>query len=197
MQRVALLILLSSLAQANWFTDKLASASLSALGFDVSDTCGVTRQDGLDCIKKYVDWDKNGKVSCEEFERAKDLFMPSRMKDALWLAQKVGFDVHFEQVLYGCDANHDCVFTEQDWIDSKKKCLPFKADLCKLKTACDLAATNTIVWTHHDWQAAKKKCAYFTLAKCKELEQQWMDDDKKAAAQKAYEEHMKKFKTSP
>jgi hypothetical protein len=142
----------------NWFTDKIANAGLYAMGFDVGDTCGFTRKDALQCIKRYVDYDHNGKITCEEFERAKALYMPPRMKDALWLAKKFGFDVHFDQVLYGnvyslvitscggvltkrfagCDANKDCQFTEQDWIDSEKRCLPFPADLCKLKTACDV-----------------------------------------------------------
>ncbi len=74
-------------------------------------------------------------------------------------------------------------------------CLPGKADLCKLKTACDVAETNTEEWTHHDWYKAKRTCSYFTMAKCKALEQKWMDDDKKAAAQKAYEEHLKKMRS--
>ncbi len=92
---------LLSVCQASWLTDKLANAGLYAMGFDTSDTCGYTRDDALGCIKKHVDFDHNGVITCEEFERAKDLFMPPKMKDALWLAKKFGFDVHFEGVLYG------------------------------------------------------------------------------------------------
>jgi len=172
-----LLLVLVHQSCANWFYDGLARVGEAAVGLDTSDTCGFTRDDALQCIKTYVDENHDGKISCEEFERAKDLFMPPRMKAALWLAKKLGYDVHFEQVLYGCDANHDCIFTEEDWMESKKRCLPFKSDLCKLKTACDIAAQNTVVYTHDDWKRAELACAYFTIPKCHELEQKWMKED--------------------
>ncbi len=86
---------------ANWFYDRVASIGAAAAGFDSGDTCGFTRDDALECIKTHVDENHDGKISCEEFERAKDLFMPPRLKTAMWIAKKFGYDVHFDQVLYG------------------------------------------------------------------------------------------------
>ncbi len=70
---------------------------------------------------------------------------------------------------------------------SEKRCLPFKADLCKLKTACDIAQQNTVVYTHDDWQRAEASCAYFTMAKCHALEKQWAHDDALAEYKKQME----------
>lgn len=167
---------------ANWFTDKIESAGISAMGFDMSDTCGFTRNDALECIKKHVDYNKDQEITCVEFERAKALFMPPRLKAAMWIAKKFGFDVTFDQLLYGCDANRDCTFTLIDWTLSNKTCLPYPADLCKMKTVCDIADKSTAVFSKNDWTVARATCSRFTRAECVKLEAQWDRDD--AAAKK-------------
>lgn len=174
---VLFLVLLIS-PTAGWSWGDLAAR---AAGFDVSDTCGFTRQDALTCIKKYVDENHDGKISCEEFQRAKLLYMPPRARAALWVAHKLGMDVQFDQVLYGCDANHDCIFTEVDWIKSEHRCLPGKADLCKLKTACDVAEQSTEEYTNEEREAGRQACAYFTPSYCHKMEAQWARDDALAA----------------
>lgn len=99
--RLLVMIHLIHFTSANWFYDSIARVGAAAAGFDTTDTCGFTRADALQCIKQYVDENHDGKISCEEFERAKDLFMPPRLKAAMWVAKKFGYDVHFDQVLYG------------------------------------------------------------------------------------------------
>ncbi len=98
---LAILTIFHQGVNGNWFTDKLVYVGAEAMGFDPTDTCGFTRNDALKCIKTHVDYDHNGKITCEEFERAKALFMPPRMKTAMWLAKKAGYDVHYDQILYG------------------------------------------------------------------------------------------------
>lgn len=193
---LTILLLLCWGAKASWFMDKLANVAARAAGFDGSDTCGFTREDALECIKQYVDANKDEEITCEEFERAKTLYMPPRMRAALWIAKKFGYNVHFDMLLYGCDRSpQDCVLTESDFKLSTKTCLPFPADLCKLKTACDVAKVSTEVYTEAEAEAARKTCAPFTKAVCHALEKQWDEDDKKAAVKKAYEEHMKNMRS--
>lgn len=182
-------ILFLCIVKGNWFTDKLTNLAVSAAGFDAGDTCGFTRDDALKCIKKYVDYNHDNKIDCSEFIRAKTLFMPTAMKLALRVAAKFGWDVKFEQVMYGCDTNHDCEFTEDDWIKGAKMCLPFRADLCKLKTACEIAATTTMEFGEEDWKSAKDECSYFTPQKCHSLENKWIADDALAAYHKELEKH--------
>jgi hypothetical protein len=136
--RVLLFLTFFAFAYASWLTDLGARA----MGFEVSDTCGFTRMDALNCIKQYVDVNHNGIIEYNEFERAKQTYMPMRARMALRVAKEFGYDVTLKQILRDCDANHDGIFTEQDWIDSAKTCLPGKGDLCKLKTACDMAKKN-------------------------------------------------------
>ncbi len=101
MKGLILGVLFIALGEGNWFFDKLAVVATEAAGFDISDTCGFTRDDALQCIKKFVDANHDGQISCEEFERAKLLYMPPRARAALWVAKKLGMDVHFDQLLYG------------------------------------------------------------------------------------------------
>ncbi len=86
----------------------------------------------------------------------------------------------------GCDANKDCIFTEDDWIKSSKMCLPFPGDLCKLKSACDVAEQSTEDFSEEQWAAARETCAPFTPEVCHKLEAKWAKDDALAA----YKKHM-------
>ncbi len=177
-----------------------ADIAAHAVGFDTTSNCGFTRQDALECIKQHVDANHDNEISCEEFQRAKTLFLPPRARAALWIAKKLGMDVQFEQVLYGeyvmmlcdlskpnllskigCDFNKDCRFTEEDWLASQKKCLPGASDLCKLKTACDVAAKSTEEYTVEMQEEGRAACEPFTLAVCHQLEEKWIKDDALAA----------------
>ena len=190
-----ILLILLVLARGNWITSHLESLAAKAVGFDVSDTCGFTRADALECIKKHVDFDKNQRISCEEFVRAKALFLPPRLRILLSMTTEItGWDIKFESVLWGCDGNRDCVFDVRgknilllkslclsfflDWDESKKTCLPGKSDLCKLETACNIAKDSKEEFTPDDWKKAKATCAPFTMERCRQLENGW---DKAAA----------------
>ncbi len=187
-----LLFALVCLTHGNWFTDKIAKAGIAAMGFDATETCGFTREDALECIAKYVDYNHDKIVSCEEFERSKMLFLPPQMKGALWIAKKFGYAVGFDQLVYGCNPSLDCVLTEADFRNSEKKCLRFKADLCKVKSACEIAAKSTEELTQEQWAEAKETCDAFPLDKCLALQKKWADDDAKAEALKAYQKHLRK-----
>jgi hypothetical protein len=110
------------------------------MGFDAGDTCGFTRADGLRCIGRYVDVNHDKEISPQEFERAKRLYLPTQARLAAWAAHKFGYDVTIQDVMNGCDvAPKDGHLTLSDWEGGAKSCLPGKADLCKLKTVCDIA----------------------------------------------------------
>lgn len=110
------------------------------VGLDLSETCGFTRADALVCFKQYVDVNKDEIISADEFERAKHLYLPWRVRKALKLASKAGFDISLHTVMEGCDVDKDGKFTVYDWMHSEKTCLPGKMDLCMIKSVCDIAA---------------------------------------------------------
>ncbi|MBX9636374.1 MAG: hypothetical protein K2Q45_02345 [Nitrosomonas sp.] len=109
------------------------------MGFDVSDSCGFTREDALACFIKYVDTNKDGEISADEFEHAKQTYMPWQMRKALAIAKKFNFDFTIKDVLAGCDANKDGHLTIKDFVESEHDCLPQKSDLCEVKSVCDIA----------------------------------------------------------
>ena len=123
----------------NWLTDRMKNAAIAAMGFDVSDSCGFTREDALACFIKYVDTNKDGEISAVEFELAKQKFMPWQMRKALNIAKRFNFDFTIKDVLAGCDANKDGHLTIKDFADSEDKCLPGKQDLCEVQTVCLIA----------------------------------------------------------
>lgn len=119
------------------------SLESKVVGLDLSDTCGFTRADALVCFKQYVDINKDEIISAKEFERAKHLYLPWRVRKAMQLASKAGFDVSLKAVMAGCDVDKDGKFTVYDWMHSEKTCLPGKMDLCMIKSVCDIAAAST------------------------------------------------------
>lgn len=136
---VAILFLFTTRSNANWLTDRMKNAAIAAMGFDVSDSCNFTREDALACFIKYVDTNKDGEISAEEFEHAKQTYMPWQMRKALGIAKKFNFDFTIKDVLAGCDANKDGRLTIKDFADSKDTCVPGKRDLCELSTVCLIA----------------------------------------------------------
>lgn len=132
-------------AQASWWTwskNAMERWGIEAMGFDAGDTCGYTRADGLRCIARYVDANHDKEISPAEFERAKRLYLPTQARLAAWAAHKLGYDITLADVMNGCDvAPRDGHLTLSDWNspEGARSCLPGKADLCKLKTVCDIA----------------------------------------------------------
>jgi hypothetical protein len=124
---------------SGWGWPRLENMGISLMGFDVSDTCGYSRDDALQCIAVYVDTNHDKEISEAEFNYAKDAYLPRQAKMAHWIAKKLGYDVSIKDVLWGCDPNHDGRLTLSDWKLGAKTCLPGAADLCKLKTVCDIA----------------------------------------------------------
>lgn len=124
---------------AGWWSS-LEKAGVALMGFDAGDKCGYTRTDALHCIAVYVDTNHDKEISASEFEHAKEAYLPKQAKMAAWIARKMGYDVTIKDVLWGCDMNKDGRLTLSDWEQGADSCLPGKADLCKLKTVCDIAA---------------------------------------------------------
>lgn len=135
------LSLLASSAEAfKWGWPSLEKMGVSIMGFDSGDTCGYTRGDALQCIATYVDTNGDKEISEQEFDHAKETYLPRQARMATWIARRLGYDITIKDVMYGCDINHDGKLTLSDWVDGADKCLPGKSDLCKLKTVCDIAA---------------------------------------------------------
>lgn len=172
------ILFFSAVSNANWFTDRVTNAAVAAMGFDATDTCQFTRVDVLKCIAKHVDYNHDKMVNCEEFERAKLLYMPPRVRDALWLAKKLGYNVDIKQLMYGCNPSRDCILTEHEFRTSLKTCLPSHSDWCKVKSACDIAEKSTEELTPEQWKQVKETCDAFPLDKCIEQLRQWDEEDK-------------------
>ena len=140
--RMHLLLLLLPLLGWGWRWPGLENIGISMMGFDSGDTCGYTRDDALRCIATYVDTNKDKEISAEEFEHAKASYLPRQARVATWIARRMGYDITIKDVMWGCDVNKDNHLTLSDWEQGAKVCLPGKADLCKLKTVCDIAAKS-------------------------------------------------------
>lgn len=146
--KLVLLLLIITVNGANastswwsWSKSLVEHLGVEAMGFDAGDTCGYSRADALRCIATYVDANHDKEISAAEFERAKQLYLPTQARFAARLAKKWGFDVTIADVMWGCDvAPKDGRLTLSDWQGGSKTCLPGKGDLCKLKTVCDNAA---------------------------------------------------------
>lgn len=135
----SLLLLLLPCLALGWHWPGLENLGISLMGFDAGDSCGYTRDDALHCIATYVDTNHDREISAAEFEHAKATYLPRQARMAAWVARRMGYDITIKDVMYGCDVNHDGRLTLSDWQAGAKVCLPGKADLCKLKTVCDIA----------------------------------------------------------
>lgn len=135
-----LVVLAPSPSRAGGWWPALEKMGTALMGFDVSDKCGYTRDDALKCIAVYVDTNGDKEISAAEFDHAKEAYLPKQARAAQWIAHKMGFDVTIHDVMRGCDMNGDGHLTLDDWVEGADSCLPGKADLCKLKTVCDIAA---------------------------------------------------------
>jgi hypothetical protein len=151
MRILLLIVLFLSFASAGWWSDAKKWAELKAyniamtkLGFPTNDDCGFTRRNALKCIKKYVDTNHDGEISAKEFNYVKENYMPEPVHRLQHYLKKLPkswhVDITLDMIKEKCDANKDGRFTAQDWLDSKKTCLPHKADLCKLQRVCEIAA---------------------------------------------------------
>jgi len=136
---ICISVLVGTTDALRWGWPGLEKLGISLMGFDSSDTCGYTRDDALHCIATYIDTNGDKEISEEEFDHAKDAYLPRQAKMAHWIAHKMGYDVTIKDVMWGCDVNKDGKLTLSDWEDGAKVCLPGRADLCKLKTVCDIA----------------------------------------------------------
>ena len=126
-----------------WVPKWVKNSAIRALGFPTTSSCGFTRTDALQCIKKYIDTNHDGVIQDSEFEYAKHHYTPKRMQKIEWAVEKMGWNYTLDNIKPACDANKDGIFTEADWMASKKTCLPYKADLCKLEYICKLAARRS------------------------------------------------------
>lgn len=118
--------------------------------------CTFTRKDAVECMRKYVDTNKDEKISLSELRVAKTRFMPYSLKAAGWLAKKFHLDTSIRTAVKHCRVksfpkdgrlSKDITFTARDFMATQKRCLPSQWALCQLKKVCDNAAA----------QAQKKK----------------------------------------
>jgi len=100
-----------------------------------SDTsCSYTRQDSLECLKKYVDNNpKDDKISKAEIDAAVKKYLPTYLKPMFWW---IGSD----KVMTDCDYDSNGYITPRDWLMSKEKCFPHKKDQCTIQWFCKQAA---------------------------------------------------------
>lgn len=135
---MVLLFLLVGFALGFEFSFKNLGARV--MGFDEGSDCKFTRADAIVCLAEWVDVDRNGQISEDEFERAKKLYPPPQAKALLWLAKEFSHDIPFSQVMRDCDFNHDNLLTPWDMLHSTKTCLPTQRAMCMLSTICKRAA---------------------------------------------------------
>lgn len=111
--------------------------------------CTFTRQDAIECMRKYVDTNKDGAISIPELRVAKRKYTPYSMQAAGWLAKKFHIDTSIRKVVENCRVDpikkgtkaKDIMFTPKDFLETSKTCLPSQWALCQLKKVCDNAAS--------------------------------------------------------
>ena len=102
--------------------------------------CEFTRDDALQCIRRFVDTNHDDKISLDELEAARSKYMTGFQKAGAWVASWFTDDFSNETILRNCDYDKDGVFTPHDFEQATEKCLPDQHALCLLKGACDKAA---------------------------------------------------------
>lgn len=138
-----LLFLILTTTSAIWVPQWVKNTAVRALGFPTTDKCNFTRLDALDCIKKYVDLNKNGEIENSEFEFAKHHYMPSRMEKLEWAVERLGWNYTLDNIRPACGEKPTGRFTVKAWMTRAKTCLPGQADLCKFQYVCQLAEKRT------------------------------------------------------
>ena len=96
------------------------------------DTCGFTRSDALQCMRKYVDSDHNDRITTAELEESITKYAPAWMRALSWF-------VGVERVMEDCDYNEDGVLTPRDLELSTEKCFPKQENLCTFEWFCNRA----------------------------------------------------------
>ena len=117
----------------------LRRAGEAALGFNHGDACTYTRNDALRCIRRFIDADHDGEISASEFERSKRRYLPTQLRAAEWVLNRMGYYISINNVMKACDADVDGRLTISDWKKSTHTCMPHQSDLCKLRTICERA----------------------------------------------------------
>lgn len=95
-----LMMMMPQMLMANWFIDM----AVKAAGFNEGDSCGFTRLDALECLRKYVDFNKDGRITGDEFHRAKLLYLPPLAAKLSWVVDHLGYGIELQQVLRDCNA---------------------------------------------------------------------------------------------
>lgn len=113
--------------------------------------CTFTRQDAVDCMRKYVDTNHDDKLSLIEMRIAKKRFLPYSLQAAGWLAKKFHIDTSIRSAMRDCRVHpvvprkgktlmdKDLTFGPDDFLKTGKTCLPSQWALCQLKKVCDNA----------------------------------------------------------
>lgn len=98
--------------------------------------CKYSRMDAVQCFEKYVDLNHDGVITANEVEAAKTRYITGAFK---WFLRIISWEVDTStaKIFHDCDYNHDGKFTQDDFIKSKKTCIPTQAGLCMIKYVCD------------------------------------------------------------
>ncbi len=77
----------------------------------------------------------------EEIEVAKSKYATGFLRLLVKLAGWAQVDMSAKKIMEDCDANHDGIFTTEDWMASVNRCVPKGISMCMLKKVCDNADT--------------------------------------------------------
>jgi hypothetical protein len=130
----------------------LAVTSNATLGIaETFGYCTFTRQDAIECFRKYVDTNHDEAISISELRVAKKKFTPYSLQAAGWIASKFHMDTSIRTTVKNCRAKpfpangvlaKEITFTPDDFMKTKKSCLPTQWAMCQLKKVCDNAANQ-------------------------------------------------------
>jgi hypothetical protein len=133
-----LLVLLVGSAHAWGFEDATEAIKKAAmvrfLGYDPK--CTYSRENAISCFSKYVDLNKDGKITLVEINEAEDKYLSWELKLLKWV---VGWkiDVSPKSIMRDCGPDDRGEFTPDSFRRTAKTCIASQEALCLVKIGCD------------------------------------------------------------
>lgn len=111
--------------------------------FGYGNSCKFTREDAINCMRKYVDTNHDDIITVKELEAARAKYESFALKKAEAFLNNpivryfVGdINTTTAKVIQDCDYNHDGIFTPDDFRQATKTCLPNRYGMCLLHKVC-------------------------------------------------------------
>ena len=104
-----------------------------------SSNCVYTRADAVACFARHIDTNKDGVISVDEVNAARDKYAGGFLFKTIERLTSWVIDIRTEKILSDCDYDHDGKFTPNDWMLSYKTCVSSQWGLCAIKKFCDAA----------------------------------------------------------